>query len=88
MQQTLYNKVRYRILGGVCMTEKRLNNTIYLMDMVTKYYCKEKNITIEEFLQLDKQYDILNYVAECPDVFDPMSYAEIVEEIEQYVAEN
>ena len=70
------------------MTEKRLNNTIYLMDMVTKYYCKEKNITIEEFLQLDKQYDILNYVAECPDVFDPMSYAEMVEEIEQYVAEN
>lgn len=70
------------------MTEKRLNNTIYLMDTVTKSYCKEKNITIDEFLKLDKEYDILNYVAECPDIFDPMTNTEMVEEIEQYVSEN
>ncbi|MCM1048037.1 MAG: DUF3791 domain-containing protein [Clostridiales bacterium] len=67
------------------MSEKRLNNTIFLMYLVTENYCEKHNISIDDFLMLDKQYDILNYVAECPDVFDSMTDDEMVREIEQYV---
>lgn len=41
--------------------------------------------TQEQFLALDKEYDILNYVAECPDVFDSMFEDEMVKEIDAYV---
>lgn len=70
------------------MSEKRLNNTIFLMYLVTEKYCKKHNISIDEFLEIDKKYAILNYVSECPDVFDSMTDSEMVEEVEQYVSQH
>ncbi len=69
------------------MSEKRLNNTIFLMYLVTLNYCREHNISTEDFLKLDEQYEILNYVAECPDVFDSLKGSEMVREVEQYVSQ-
>lgn len=66
------------------MSEKRLNNTIFLMYLVTENYCKKHNLTTEEFLELDKSTNIINYVAECPDIFDPMTDEEMVQEVEFY----
>jgi len=68
------------------MSPKRLNNTIFLMFLVTSNYCKAHNITAREFLELDKKYAILNYVSECPDIFDSMTNREMVEEVDQYVS--
>jgi len=68
------------------MSPKRLNNTIFLMFLVTSNYCKAHNITAREFLELDKKYAILNYVSECPDMFDSMTNREMVEEVDQYVS--
>lgn len=68
------------------MSEKRLNNTIFLMFMVTENYKKKHGLSSEDFLKLDKKFAILNYVSECPDIFDNMSEQEMVEEIEQYVS--
>ncbi len=68
------------------MSEKRLKNTIFLMYLVTENYRKKHNISIEEFLKLDEEYEILNYVAECPDIFDSLTNSEMVEEVEQYVS--
>lgn len=70
------------------MTDKRLNNTIFLMYLVTENYCKQHHMTPEEFLKLDDRYAILNYVSECPDIFDSMDGNEMVKEIDQYVAED
>lgn len=70
------------------MSEKRLNNTIFLMFLVTESYKKRYNLSSEEFLKLDDKYAILNYVSECPDIFDSMNGEEMVEEIDQYVREN
>lgn len=70
------------------MSEKRLNNTIFLMYLVTENYCKKHNISTEDFLKLDERYAILNYVAECPDVFDSLTKNEMVEEIERYVLQS
>lgn len=69
------------------MSEKRLNNTIFLMYLVTENYCKKHNLSISDFLKLDEKYEILNYVAECPDVFDSMTNDEMIEEIEEYVSQ-
>lgn len=68
------------------MSQKRLNNTIFLMFLVTSNYCKAHNITAREFLDLDKKYAILNYVSECPDIFDSMTNREMVEEVDQYIS--
>lgn len=67
------------------MSEKRLNNTIFLMYLVTENYCKKHGLTTDDFLKLDERYAILNYVAECPDIFDSLTESEMVEEVEQYV---
>ena len=69
------------------MSEKRLNNTIFLMYLVTENYRKKYGLSRQEYLQLDKKYKILNYISECPDVFDSMTEREMVEEVEQYVSE-
>ena len=68
------------------MSEKRLNNTIFLMYLASESYRRARHITPREFLDLDKKFAILNYISECPDVFDGMTEAEMVEEIEQYVS--
>ncbi len=68
------------------MSEKRLNNTIYLMFLVTRNYCKIHQITAREFLDLDSKYAILDYVSECPEVFDSMTGEEMVEEIDYYIS--
>ncbi len=69
------------------MSEKRLNNTIFLMYLVTENYCRKHNLSTADFLRLDEKYAILNYVAECPDIFDCLTNSEMVEEVEQYVSQ-
>lgn len=69
------------------MTEKRLNNTIYLMFVITRQYCRVHSISTEEFIELDKQHNILNLVSECPDIFDCMTKDEMVEEVDRICAQ-
>lgn len=40
------------------MSEKRLNNTIFLMYLVTENYRKTHNMSIEDFLKFDEKYDV------------------------------
>lgn len=70
------------------LSDKRLNNTIFLMYLVSENYCRKNHISEEDFLKLDAEYDILNYVSECPDVFDSLTGLEMAEEIDQYVSSN
>lgn len=67
------------------MSENRLNNTIYLMYLMTENYKKSHSLTTEQFLELDNKYHIIDFVGECPDIFDSMTGEEMVEEINQYV---
>ena len=70
------------------MSEKRLNNTIFLMYLATERYKKARHLSSGDFIVLNRRYAILNYIAECPDIFDSMSATEMVEEIDQYVSED
>lgn len=67
------------------MSDKRINNSIFIMFLLSGAYCAAHNISTQEFLALDDKYAILNYVAECPDVFDSMTEEEMVREIDEYV---
>lgn len=68
------------------MSEKRLNNSIFLMYLVSTNYMKVHKMTKGDFEMLDKKYEILNYIVECPDIFDSLTEEEMVEEIDNYVA--
>lgn len=69
------------------MSEKRLNNRIFLMYIVSENYKKFHKLSSEQFLEMNHKYAILNYIAECPDIFDNMSDSEMIEEIDEYVSE-
>ena len=56
------------------------------MYLVTENYKKAHSLTTEKFLDLDQKYHIINFVGECPDIFDSMTNNEMIEEIDQYVA--
>lgn len=68
------------------MSEKRLNNSIFLMYLASTNYMKTHKMTKRDFEKLDKKYEILNYIVECPDIFDSLTEEEMVEEIDNYVA--
>ncbi|MCD8201539.1 MAG: hypothetical protein LUD47_05695 [Clostridia bacterium] len=68
------------------MTDRRLANTIYLMYVVMNSYCEAHNYTKEQFMEINEKHDIINFVAECPELFDSMTRCEMVEEIDGYVA--
>ena len=42
---------------------------------------KAHKMTKGDFEKLDKKYEILNYTAECPDIFDSLTDEGMVEEI-------
>ncbi|MCF0230055.1 MAG: hypothetical protein HUJ76_10245 [Parasporobacterium sp.] len=67
------------------MSEKRVNNSIFLMYLVSENYMKSHNLSSVEFSQLDDRFAILHYIAECPDIFDNMTAEEMVKEIDEYV---
>lgn len=70
------------------MTNLRLDNSIFLMYLATEEYKREHDLSNEEFLELDKKYKILKYIADCPDIFDSMTEKEMSEEIDYYVSPN
>ncbi|MBO4386362.1 MAG: DUF3791 domain-containing protein [Treponema sp.] len=70
------------------MADLRLNNSIFLMYLATEEYKREHNISSLQFLELDKKYGILSYIADCPDVFDGMTKSEMAREIDEYIAAN
>lgn len=68
------------------MSEKRLNNTIFLMYMATESYKKKHCLSYPDFMAFDKKHQVLNYISDCPDIFDSMTKNEMAEEIEQYAS--
>lgn len=70
------------------MSDLRLNNSIFLMYLAAEEYKREHNISSMQFLELDEKYEILSYIADCPDVFDSMTKPEMAREIDEYIAAN
>ena len=68
------------------MSEQRINNTIFLMHLVSDAYARSHAMTRDEFVSADRKYHIVRFVSRCPDVFDNMNEEEMVREVDEYVA--
>lgn len=68
------------------MSERRLTNTVYIMVLATRGFMKKHNMSVQEFLNFDKKYQILNYIAECPDSFDDLPETEMANEIDGFIS--
>ena len=68
------------------MTERRLNNSIFLMHLAANAYKRRHGLTNDEFLDRDSHFHILHFISECPDVFDSMTEPEMADEVDLYVA--
>ncbi|MCD8294217.1 MAG: DUF3791 domain-containing protein [Clostridia bacterium] len=65
--------------------DRYLANKIYLMYVISNGCCKAHDMTAEQFLELDKQCDIIGFIAECPEYIDWMTRDEMLETIEEYI---
>ena len=68
------------------MSEKRLNNTIFLMYLATEAYIRRHNLSRMEFLALDSKFGIVKFISDCPDIFDPMTETEMADELDEFIA--
>lgn len=68
-------------------SEKRIRNTIYLLNTITDLYTAKHKITVEEFFKLDSKINLLDYIQKCPDVFDGLPNNELIKTVEEIVYE-
>ena len=68
------------------MSEKRPNNTIFLMYLATDAYVRRHSLSRAEFMALNEKYGLVKFIAECPDIFDPMTESEMADELDEYIA--
>lgn len=67
------------------LSDKELNNSIYLMDVITCAYVKKHDMSFCDFLAFDAKIGILSYIAECSWIFDGLPEDEMLCEIEEYI---
>ena len=67
------------------MSDLREKNKIFIMYLATESFKKVHNYTSQNFLDLNQKYKILDYISECPDIFDSMTEEEMAKEIDYYV---
>ncbi len=56
------------------------------MFLATENYKRVHALSNKDFLKLDSRFAILNYISECPDIFDSMTGSEMAKEIDHYVS--
>lgn len=68
-------------------TEKQLNNSIYLMSIITELYMQKHKLNTEEFLRLNSKTGLLGFISECSSVFDGLPPEEMLNEAEEFIHE-
>ena len=68
------------------MKDLRIDNSIFIMFVASEEYRRDHGLSVSDFLLLDKKCRILDYISECPDVFDAMTEQEMSKEIDAYVS--
>ena len=67
---------------------KIINPVVYLQVYYTHLYMKRHNLTIKEFLKLDKKHDILGYLRIGYEPFHLTGEEGVLEKIDSYVNRN
>ena len=68
-------------------TEKQINNSIYLMNIIAELYMQKHKLSIPEFLDLTSKTGLLGFISECSSVFDGLPPEEMLNEAEEYISE-
>lgn len=68
-------------------TEKQINNSIYLMNIITELYMQKHKISTSEFLDLNSKTNLLEFISECSSVFDGLPPEEMLNQAEEYISE-
>ena len=68
-------------------TEKQINNSIYLMNIITELYMQKHKLSTSEFLDLNSKTGLLEFISECSSVFDELPPEEMLNEAEEYISE-
>lgn len=68
-------------------TEKQINNSIYLMNIIAELYMQKHKLSIPEFLDLNSKTGLLGFISECSSVFDGLPLEEMLNEAEEYISE-
>ena len=46
---------------------------------------RRHNLSRMEFFALDNKFGIVKFIAECPDIFDPMTETEMADELDEFI---
>ena len=68
-------------------TEKQINNSIYLMNIIAELYMQKHKLSIPEFLDLNSKTGLLGFISECSSVFDGLPPEKMLNEAEEYISE-
>ena len=68
-------------------TEKQINNSIYLMNIIAELYMQKHKLSIPEFLDLNSKTGLLGFISECSSVIDGLPPEEMLNEAEEYISE-
>jgi len=69
------------------MPFENFDHVLYMQIRVANLYRKVHNISIEEFLKLDRKTDLLAFVANAYEMFHLTGDPGILEEVDDYVRE-
>lgn len=67
------------------MSNKHLDNTIYLIDLITKEYREKHKMNISEFLEFDKKVGLIDYIGSNPDIFDSLPDDIMMKKVEEVI---
>ena len=62
-----------------------LDTVIYMQVEISNQYMRKYNITLDEFLDLDEKYDLLEFIREGYEPFHLMGNEGILLEINEYI---
>ena len=67
------------------MPFEKFNHILYMQIRVANLYCKAHNLSIADFLKLDRKTDLLLFVADAYEPFHLTGDLGILEEVDDYV---
>ena len=67
------------------MPFEKLDHILYMQIRVANLYCKAHNLSISDFLKIDRMTDLLLFVADAYEPFHLTGDLGILEEVDDYV---
>jgi hypothetical protein len=74
------------MVGGVIMPRISLDNKLYMQVRLAHKYMKRHNISIEQFRQQDREYDILGFLEDGYEPYHLTGDEGVLDEIDAIVA--